>query len=110
MQYNGMKCMSVIESLKDLVICLTRWSPTRYLGLEYHDRSPNRTESWNISHHKIKKKNGPARQVRRPCKKCYENNVTAFNKSLEVTTYCDDCVGKPHLCLRCFNIIHQIDD
>lgn len=96
------------ESLKDLVIYLTRCSPTAYMRDHYI--SPNRTVTWNISHHKIKKKKGPARKVKRPCKKCFENNVFVFNKSLDVTTYCDDCVDKPHLCLRCFNIIHQIDD
>lgn len=113
MQYNGVKCISVVESLKDLVIYLTRCPlSTKYLGDilgdEHHDRSPNRITTRNMSHHKFKKKKGPATRVRKPCKKCHENNDTSLIKKPIVTTFCNDCVGKPHLCLRCFNIIHRI--
>lgn len=106
--------MSVVESLKDLVVYLTRCPlSTKYLrdtlGDGHHDRSPSRNITWNnISDHKMKKKKGPAKLVRKPCKKCYENNDTRFFIKPVVTTYCDDCVGKPHLCLRCFNITHRI--
>lgn len=101
--------MSVVASLKDLVIYLTRCPLTpKYiedtLGDEHHDISPNRIISSNMSHHKIQKKRGPAKQVRQPCQKCYD----ILYKKPVVTTFCNDCVGKPHLCLRCFNLIHQI--
>lgn len=110
-QYNGVKCISVVESLKDLVIYLTRCPlSTKYLGHtlgdEHHDRSPSRITTSNMSHHKFKKKKGPATRVRQPCKKCQENNDTSLKPV--VTTFCNDCVDKPHLCLRCFNIIHRI--
>ncbi|KAL6442187.1 hypothetical protein ACFW04_002459 [Cataglyphis niger] len=103
---------AVQESLKDLVIYLTRCPlSTKYLGDilgdEHHDRSPNRITTRNMSHHKFKKKKGPATQVRKPCKKCHENNTSLVKKPV-VTTFCTDCVDKPHLCLRCFNIIHRI--
>ncbi|XP_029661963.1 protein tramtrack, alpha isoform-like isoform X3 [Formica exsecta] len=102
---------AVQESLKDLVIYLTRCPlSTKYLGHtlgdEHHDRSPSRITSSNMSHHKFKKKKGPATRVRQPCKKCQENNDTSLKPV--VTTFCNDCVDKPHLCLRCFNIIHRI--
>ena len=104
--------MSVLEPLKDLVIYLTRCQPTKYLGHtlgdEHHDRSPSRTVTRNISHHKIQKKDGPAKLVRRLCENCNETNVMSLFKKPFVTTFCNDCVGKPHLCLRCFNIVHRI--
>lgn len=101
--------MSVVESLKDLVIYLTRCPlTTKYLGDtledEHHDKSPNWTITTNMSHHKIKKKRGLAKLVRQPCEKCYD---TLLKKPV-VTTFCNDCIDKPHLCLRCFNMIHQI--
>ncbi|KAL6256488.1 hypothetical protein P5V15_012601 [Pogonomyrmex californicus] len=108
--------MSVVESLKELVIYLTRCLPTRsyldtyYLEDEHHDRSPSPSVTRNMSRHKIQRKKGPARRVRKPCKRCYENNITVFknNKTVEVTTFCNDCLDKPHFCLRCFNIVHHI--
>lgn len=65
----------------------------------------------DISHHTIKKKRGPARSVKRVCKRCnaisrqYNDRI----KVIEVTTYCIDCVGKPHYCMKCFNIVHKIE-
>lgn len=107
--------MFVVESLKELVIYLSRCLPTKsyldtdYLEDEHHDRSSSPV-TWNMSRHKIQRKKGLARQVKKPCKRCCENNVTVFknNKPVEVTTFCNECIGKPHFCLRCFNIVHQI--
>ncbi|XP_011264186.1 broad-complex core protein isoforms 1/2/3/4/5 isoform X3 [Camponotus floridanus] len=100
---------AVQESLKDLVIYLTRCPlTTKYLGDtledEHHDKSSNRTITSNISHHKLKKKRGLAKVVRQPCEKCYDPLL----KKPVVTTFCNDCIDKPHLCLRCFMMIHQI--
>ncbi|XP_011688925.1 PREDICTED: protein abrupt-like isoform X1 [Wasmannia auropunctata] len=107
----------VQESLKNAVIYLNRCLPTKssyldtyyYLEDEHQDRSSSPV-TWNMSCHKIQRKKGPARQVKKPCKRCDENNITVFknNKPVEVTTFCNDCTGKPHFCLRCFNIVHQI--
>lgn len=100
---------AIQESLKDLVIYLNRCPlTTNYLGDtledEHRDKSPNRIITSNISHHKIQRKRGPAKQVRRPCQNCDD---TLLKKPV-VTTFCNDCVNKPHLCLRCFNMIHRI--
>lgn len=110
--------MSVVESLKELAIYLSRCLPTRSSYLNTYcleDESPDRSSSpvtRNISRHKIQRKKGLARQVRKPCKRCCEKNITVLknNKPVEVTTFCNDCIGKPHFCLRCFNIVHHIID
>ncbi|XP_011863633.1 PREDICTED: protein tramtrack, alpha isoform-like isoform X2 [Vollenhovia emeryi] len=106
---------AVQESLKELVTYLSRCLPTRsyldtyYLDDEHHDRSSTPVTR-NMSRHKIERKKGLARRVKKPCKRCCENNSTVFknSKPVEVTTFCNDCIGKPHFCLRCFNIVHQI--
>lgn len=114
--------MFVVESLKELAIYLNRCLPTRssYLDTycledEHYDRSSSPVTG-NLSLHTIRRKKGPARQVRKPCKRCYEINTTVFESSrtvfkkrnVEVTTFCNDCINKPHFCLRCFNIVHHI--
>lgn len=103
--------MSVVESLKELVIYMNRCLPPRSYYLEEreeHDRSSSPVTR-NMSRHKIQRKKGLARQVKKPCKRCCENiAVIKNNKPVEVTTFCNDCIGKPHFCLRCFNIVHQI--
>jgi hypothetical protein len=99
--------MFVVESLNELAIYLTT-----FLGDEHGEKSPSPTVTRNISRHKIRKKKGPAKLVRKPCKRCYETNIkicrTDKRKIIAVTTFCNDCVGKPHFCLRCFNIVHQV--
>ncbi|XP_011331301.1 broad-complex core protein isoforms 1/2/3/4/5 isoform X4 [Ooceraea biroi] len=101
---------AVQESLNELAIYLTT-----FLGDEHHEKSPSPTVTRNIeTRHKIRKKKGPAKLVRKPCKRCHETNAkvcrTDKRKIIAVTTYCNDCVGKPHFCLRCFNIVHHIAD
>lgn len=64
-------------------------------------------------HHEIQRKNGSARQIRRRCKKCYEDNAKEFgrlyakNRTKKVTTYCGNCTDNPHYCLPCFNMVHR---
>ncbi|KAL0124994.1 hypothetical protein PUN28_004259 [Cardiocondyla obscurior] len=106
---------AVQESLKELVIYLSRCLPTKshldtyYLEDEHHDRASSPVRR-SMSRHKIQRKKGLARQVKKACKRCCENNKTVLknNRPVEVTTFCNDCTGKPHFCLRCFNIVHQI--
>lgn len=64
--------------------------------------------------HTLKRKDGESKhKTRRCCKHCYKKNNElhgrkyATNRTLKVDTYCDDCEGKPFLCLTCFNEIHQ---
>ncbi|XP_018357854.1 PREDICTED: protein tramtrack, beta isoform-like isoform X2 [Trachymyrmex cornetzi] len=109
---------AVQESLKELAIYLSRCLPTRSSYLNTYcleDEPPDRSSSpvtRNISRHKIQRKKGLARQVRKPCKRCVEKKITVLknHKPVEVTTFCNDCIGKPHFCLRCFNIVHHITD
>ncbi|CAH2013564.1 unnamed protein product [Acanthoscelides obtectus] len=65
-------------------------------------------------HHSLKRKDGENKhKTRRCCKHCYKKNNElhggkyATNRTLKVDTYCEDCEGKPFLCLNCFNEIHQ---
>lgn len=64
--------------------------------------------------HTLQEKQGEKKHlVRRFCKNCYKKNsathgrVYATNRTKKCTTFCDDCEGKPHLCLDCFNEIHD---
>lgn len=106
--------MSVVESLNELAIYLTY---TLGDG-EHREKCPSPTNdvrvTRNISRHTIRKKKGAAKLVRQPCKRCYEisSKQCRFDKRkiIAVTTYCNECTGKPHFCLRCFNIVHHISD
>lgn len=63
--------------------------------------------------HNLTKKEGSVRITRRFCNNCYKNNVNLYgskiarNKTKKVSTFCNECENKPHLCLQCFNIIHK---
>lgn len=63
--------------------------------------------------HEMQTKEGTARQARRQCRRCYEENVKKFgrefakNRTVKVVTFCRDCDGMPHFCLPCFNDIHR---
>lgn len=62
--------------------------------------------------HKLAKKEGPVRAVRRTCQQCYKLNAAtigakeAKNKSKKVVTYCETCPNNPWLCLDCFISTH----
>ena len=62
--------------------------------------------------HHLEKQEGQARNSRKICRSCYENiqkeerSVTARKKAKRVTTYCENCEGKPAMCLDCFNKKH----
>ncbi|KAL2717491.1 hypothetical protein V1478_013191 [Vespula squamosa] len=64
-------------------------------------------------HHEIQRRNGNAQQIRRRCKKCYEENVKKFgrefakNHTKRVTTFCGNCTNNPYYCLPCFNTVHR---
>ena len=63
--------------------------------------------------HELQKKEGRAYLERKFCRECYKKNSKLFgskiakNKTKKVTTYCPDCIGAPHLCLKCFNKVHR---
>ena len=65
----------------------------------------------NPQHH-LKKKEGSAHKIRKYCTECYQYNArmlgpkTAKNVTPKVTTFCNECTRKPHLCLSCFNKLH----
>lgn len=54
---------------------------------------------------------GTTRQSRKRCGSCYKKMYAevkeARSKAKRVITFCDDCRGKPKLCLPCFNEIHK---
>ncbi|XP_050726952.1 uncharacterized protein LOC127003890 [Eriocheir sinensis] len=58
--------------------------------------------------HSLVELDGPKRQTRKRCRGCYEKiylnegYAEARNKARRVSTYCDHCDDKPHLCLPCF--------
>jgi len=65
----------------------------------------------NPRHH-LEKKEGSAHKTRRYCTECYNQNTrmlgpkTAKNVTQKVTTFCNQCTKKPHLCISCFNKLH----
>ena len=75
-------------------------------------------EPWNILirqrlRHEMQKKEGQAYLSRKYCRECYKKNVKqsgskiAKNRPKTMITYCPDCIDEPHLCLKCFNIVHR---
>lgn len=63
--------------------------------------------------HKLAKKEGQIRTVRRTCQQCYKLNTAtmsakeAKNKSKKAATYCITSPNNPWLCLDCFNSTHS---
>uniref|UniRef100_A0A182NKW9 BTB domain-containing protein n=1 Tax=Anopheles dirus TaxID=7168 RepID=A0A182NKW9_9DIPT len=63
-----------------------------------------------LNFHELKKSDGkPAPRSR--CVSCYNRNIQESErmpnpKSKWVTTFCEDCPGKPFLCILCFSRIH----
>uniref|UniRef100_A0A182PMZ3 BTB domain-containing protein n=1 Tax=Anopheles epiroticus TaxID=199890 RepID=A0A182PMZ3_9DIPT len=60
--------------------------------------------------HELKKSHGSPAQRNR-CVSCYNRNILESErmpnpKTKWVTTFCDDCPGKPFLCIFCFSKIH----
>lgn len=53
------------------------------------------------------------RPKRRRCKRCYSRISNALGykeagrKTVQVTTVCIDCPGKPHMCSQCFYGVHS---
>lgn len=62
---------------------------------------------------RIKLKEVKVRDTRRFCVQCYKDSVQEFgrkvakNKAKKVSTYCVQCKGEPHFCLKCFNYVHR---
>nr|XP_033342845.1 piggyBac transposable element-derived protein 4-like [Megalopta genalis] len=56
---------------------------------------------------------GPARKSRRRCKECYKRlanlrgNQYVMKTTKKVKTFCNNCEGKPALCLTCFKKLHK---
>lgn len=63
--------------------------------------------------HELKRKEGKVSSTRRFCVSCYKESVKkwgsklAKNKFHKVSTFCDQCVNKPHFCLPCFDKEHR---
>lgn len=80
--------------------------------------TPSTSEIENITPkrkaHTFVKPSGPGRKKRKMCQGCYKelrltlNSHEASKKVTKVTSYCDDCKGKPGLCLSCFNQLHKV--
>ena len=74
--------------------------------------STSKTRGCRINHQLIEDK-----KIRKRCVSCYaqmkqnEGATVARNKARKVYTenlkvYCEDCDGKPFLCVNCFNLKH----
>lgn len=63
--------------------------------------------------HTFVKPTGPGRKKRKICKGCYQNlratisSREANKKVSKVTSFCEECPGKPGMCLPCFNKVHK---
>lgn len=63
--------------------------------------------------HRLEKLSGQVRAVRKRCRNCYkklyeeQGKKHADSKAKRVATFCVQCPGKPHLCLPCFNEVHE---
>jgi hypothetical protein len=63
--------------------------------------------------HKLEKADGQVRAVRKRCRNCYKKlyeekgKKYADSKTRRVATFCLHCPDKPHLCMTCFNEIHN---
>lgn len=63
--------------------------------------------------HVLKLKEGKVRDTRRFCVQCYKDSAQEFgrkvakNKAKKVSTYCVQCKGEPHFCLKCFDYVHR---
>ena len=78
-------------------------------GTEQSQRASSNRRN-NLNTHSYKKKEGPSHTVRRYCKGCYQKKKEGLlekNKVKKVTTYCDNCVNKPHYCIECFADYHK---
>ena len=63
-------------------------------------------------HHLVKRVNSTGKPMRRYCNSCYKRvkeesgREMARKTAKQTNTYCDQCIGQPHLCLSCFNALH----
>ena len=63
----------------------------------------------------MEKKEGQAYLARKFCRECYKKNVKqlgpkiAKNRTKKVPTYCPDYIDEPHLCLKYFNAVQDLD-
>ena len=63
-------------------------------------------------HHLVKRVNSTGKPMRRYCNSCYKRvkeesgREMAQKTAKQANTYCDQCIGQPHLCLSCFNALH----
>lgn len=65
------------------------------------------------SQHSLEELAGPKKNTRKRCRGCYEKLSLnegfqiARNKARRVSTFCEQCDGKPHLCIPCFAEKHD---
>ena len=110
-KYYPQKAMSTREFRESLVFSLTN-HPAE--GPPRPGRSPC-IVTGRRTLHSLVELDGPKRKTRKRCRGCYEKialsegYVVARNKARRISTYCDHCDGKPHLCLPCFTEKHSVE-
>lgn len=101
--------MNSVEFRKAVVRSLAMARKSEVVYLE----DPIATVSRKRVKHELLQKEGSKRTTRKRCVSCYFKNSrekgskVAKNNTVQVSTYCDDCENKPHLCLSCFNELHR---
>lgn len=95
---------SIVDFRRALINYLTRPADSQEIII---NERPKRLK------HVLKLKEGKVRDTRRFCVQCYKDSVQEFgrkvakNKAKKVSTYCVQCKGEPHFCLKCFNCVHR---
>lgn len=95
---------SIVDFRRALINYLTRPADSQEIII---NERPKRLK------HVLKLKEGKVRDTRRFCVQCYKDSVQEFgrkvakNKAKKVSTYCVQCKGEPHFCLKCFNYVHR---
>jgi len=108
-KYHAKKTLSMKEFRESLVLSLTTGSPTEKINTGRESLSLGGKRS----SHFLVELQGQCRTVRKRCRGCYqilslnEGSATAASKARRVKTVCNQCDGRPHLCLPCFERMHS---
>ena len=101
------KKLKITEFKEKLVVSLTGNELVETSNPPSSPASTSKTGGRRINHQLIEDK-----KIRKRCVSCYaqmkqnEGAKVARNKTRRVHTYCEDCDGKPFLCVNCFNLKH----
>lgn len=78
-----------------------------------NDNQSKKKRKRGKSTHRINRYEGSARTSRKRCGECYKNiqkkkgSKEARAKASKVLTFCEDCDGKPAMCIPCFKKFHE---